>query len=141
MGFRVIEPRKGDYFIPLESRSAASNRNSGSIFVSVHYNYAPRSGARGIETYFHSPRSRRLAANIQKQCLRAYPTENRGVKYARFRVLRTNRRPAVLCELGFLSNPSDNRSVQNAAVRQRLAERIAAGIMGYIRQAALGDWR
>ncbi len=129
MGFRVIETRKGDYFVPLENRSAVSNRISGAIFVSIHYNYSPRSWPRGIEIYSYSSRSRRMAANILKHCLRAYPTENRGVKSARFHVLRTNRRPAVLCELGFLTNPSDNRAVQNPAVRQRLAERIAAGIL------------
>jgi N-acetylmuramoyl-L-alanine amidase len=51
------------------------------------------------------------------------------VKRNNYYVLRNNRRPAVLCELGFLSNPQDNRYAQNAAYRQRLAERIAAGII------------
>ena len=128
-GFRVIETRNRDFFVPLEERVAISNRTSGAIFVSVHYNWAPRRAPRGIETYYYSPRSRRLAANIQRQTLGAYPTENRGVKYARFHVLRNNRKPAVLCELGFLSNSTDNNYVQNPQVRQRLAERIAAGII------------
>ena len=43
--------------------------------------------------------------------------------------LRENRRPAVLCELGFLSNAQDNRYVQSAQYRQRLAESVAAGIV------------
>jgi N-acetylmuramoyl-L-alanine amidase len=50
-------------------------------------------------------------------------------------VLRKSRRPAVLCELGFLSNPEDNRHVQNAKYRQRLAERVAAGIVEERRSA------
>ncbi len=128
-GFRVIETRTSDAFVPLGARTAVSNRMGNSIFVSVHYNWAPRRGARGIEIYYFSPRSWRLASNILRQTTRAYPTENRGVKRARFYVLRMNRRPAVLCELGFVSNPQDNRYLQNRTYRQRLAERIADGIV------------
>lgn len=128
-GFRVIETRTSDAFVPLGARTAVSNRTGNSIFVSVHYNWAPRRGARGIEIFYFSPRSWRLASNILRQTTRAYPTENRGVKRARFYVLRMNRRPAVLCELGFVSNPQDNRYLQNRTYRQRLAERIAEGIV------------
>jgi N-acetylmuramoyl-L-alanine amidase len=128
-GFRVIETRTSDVFVPLGARTAVSNRMGNSIFVSVHYNWAPRRGARGIEIFYFSPRSWRLASNILRQTTRAYPTENRGVKRARFYVLRMNRRPAVLCELGFVSNPQDNRYLQNRTYRQRLAERIAEGIV------------
>ncbi|GAB4172015.1 MAG: hypothetical protein Fur0032_11420 [Terrimicrobiaceae bacterium] len=127
-GFRVVETRTTDRFIALSQRSEVSNQIPGSIFVSVHYNWSRRHGARGIEVFYYTPKSRRLAANILQEACRAYPTENRGVKSARFYVLRTNKRPAVLCELGFLSNPQDNRHAQNERYRQRLAERIAAGI-------------
>jgi N-acetylmuramoyl-L-alanine amidase len=128
-GLRVIETRTRDVFVPLGARTAASNRTPNSIFVSIHYNWAPRRGARGVEIYYFSPRSWRLASNILRQATRAYPTENRGVKRNNFYVLRTNRRPAVLCELGFVSNPQDNRYLQNRTYRQRIAERVADGIM------------
>lgn len=128
-GFRVIETRSTDTFIPLPRRVAIANATPRSIFVSVHYNYARRRGARGIEVYYYTLQSKRLAANILKESLQAYPTLNRGIKTARFHVLRNNRRPAVLLELGFLSNPTDNRYVQNPLYRQRLAERVADGIV------------
>jgi N-acetylmuramoyl-L-alanine amidase len=128
-GFKVIETRTSDNFIPLERRAAISNSQSGAIFVSIHYNWAKRSGATGLETYYYSPRSKRLAANIQKEIRGAYPTKNRGVKYARYHVLRNNKRPAVLCELGFVSSSYDNRYVQNASYRQKLADEIVAGII------------
>jgi N-acetylmuramoyl-L-alanine amidase len=128
-GFHVIETRTRDVFVPLGARTAVSNRAADSIFVSIHYNWVPRRGARGIEIYYFSPRSWRLASNILRQATRAYPTEDRGVKRSRFYVLRANRRPAVLCELGFVSNPQDNRYLQNRTYRQRLAERIADGII------------
>jgi N-acetylmuramoyl-L-alanine amidase len=128
-GFRVVETRTRDVFVPLGTRTDISNRTPNSIFVSIHYNWAPRRGARGIEIYYYSPRSWRLASSILRQTLRAYPTESRGVKRNNFHVLRENRRPAVLCELGFLSNPQDNRYIQNRTYRQRIAERIADGII------------
>lgn len=128
-GLRVIETRSGDYFVPLGRRTEISNSTGRAIFVSIHYNWARRRGARGLETYYYSYRSKRLAANILKEIRGAYPTANRGVKSARFYVLRNNRRPAVLLELGFLSNPLDNRYAQSWYYRKRLAERIAKGIL------------
>jgi len=128
-GFRVIETRTGDYFVPLDRRAAISNSQNGAIFVSIHYNWARRRGAAGLETYYYNPRAKRLAANILRELRGAYPTKNRGVKYARYHVLRNNKRPAVLCELGFLSSSYDNRYVQDPDYRQRLAEEIVAGII------------
>jgi len=128
-GFTVIETRRDDRFITLGKRVEISNRSGKSVFVSVHYNWTKRRAARGIEIYYDSRRSARLAANILKETIRVYRTENRGIKDRGFYVLRNNRRPAVLCELGFVSNADDNRNVQSAGVRQKLAERIAAGII------------
>jgi N-acetylmuramoyl-L-alanine amidase len=128
-GFRVFETRKGDAFIPLSTRTTISNRAGESIFVSIHYNWGRRRGARGVEIYYFTPRSWRLASNILRQAVRAYPTESRGVKRSNFYVLRENRRPAVLCELGFVSNPEDNRYLQNRTYRQRIAERVADAIV------------
>ena len=128
-GFRVIETRQDDYFVTVARRVDISNSEGRAVFVSVHYNCSPRTGARGIEIFYDSRKSMRLAANILKEVLRVYRTPNRGIKNRGFYVLRNNRRPAVLCELGFVSNPDDNRVLQSAAARQNLAERVAAGIV------------
>lgn len=130
-GFRVVMTRTSDRFVPLSERVEEARLARNSVFVSLHYNWSRRRRARGMETFYYegSPQSRRLAANIQKEILRAYPTVNRGVKTARFYVLRNNPRPAVLVELGFLSNPEDNAFVQRPEVRQRLAEAVARGIV------------
>jgi N-acetylmuramoyl-L-alanine amidase len=128
-GFRVVMTRDRDVFIPLSRRTSISNRQRNAIFVSIHYNWARRTGAKGFETFYYTSKSRRLAGNIQQEILRAYPSLNRGVKNARFYVLRNNSKPAVLVELGFLSNPDDNTQVQKAHVRQRLAEAVVRGII------------
>jgi len=128
-GYRVVMTRDRDVFIPLETRAAISNRNRGAIFVSIHFNWAKKRSPEGIEIYYFSERSRRLAANILEESLRAYRCADRGVKFARFHVLRNNLRPSVLCELGFVSNPYDNQMLQNPRVRQRLAEAVVRGII------------
>lgn len=128
-GLRVVETRTADHFVPLGTRVRVSNRLRNAVFVSIHYNWARRAGASGIETFFYGPRSSRLAANIQSKALAAYPSKNRGIKYRGFYVLRNNRRPAVLCELGFVSNAGENSRLQNPAVRQRIAQAVAAGIL------------
>jgi len=128
-GVRVIETRTGDYFVTLGGRVAVANGTSRAIFVSVHYNWTKRRRAQGIEIYYNDRRSMRLAANILKETLGVYHANNRGIKKRGFYVLRNNRRPAVLCELGFVSSPGDNRSLQSADVRQHLADRVATGIL------------
>jgi N-acetylmuramoyl-L-alanine amidase len=128
-GYHVVMTRTNDSFIPLDTRVAISNRTFNAIFVSVHYNWNRGSSAHGVETFYCSQASRRLAANVQSQLARAYPTANRGVKNGCWiRVLRKNRRPAILVECGFVSNPRENALIQTASGRQRIADAIARGI-------------
>jgi N-acetylmuramoyl-L-alanine amidase len=128
-GLRVVETRTGDYFVPLDKRVSISNRTKDSVFVSIHLNWARRSRASGVETFFYSSRSSRLAANIQREIVRPYGAKNRGIKPGRYYVLRKNKRPAVLVELGFVSNSNENNSLQKSHIRQKLAEAVARGIL------------
>lgn len=128
-GYRVIMTRTSDVFIPLPTRAQISNRQYGAVFVSIHYNHSPRRGASGVETYHFNQRSYPLARNIQTEIVRVAPTPDRGVKRARFHVLRNNNRPAALVELGFLSNPAELRLVKSASYRQKLADAVVRGIV------------
>ena len=58
-------------------------------------------------------------------------TPNRGVKFARFYVLKYTRMPAILIEVGFLTNPQEERMLKNTYYRQMLAEAIVKGILEY----------
>ena len=128
-GLRVVETRTSDYFVPLDKRVSVSNKLRNAVFVSIHYNLVRRAKPSGVETFYHGQRSSRLAANIQGEVLKSSGAINRGVKRRGFYVLKNNKRPAVLCELGFVSNPSENRKIQSASTRQRLAESVARGIL------------
>jgi N-acetylmuramoyl-L-alanine amidase len=126
-GYRVIMTRTGDYFVALPQRAAISNRQRNAVFVSIHYNDATRAGPNGAETYYFNARSYPLAANIQREMSRV--SSSRGVKRARFHVLRNNARPAALVECGFLSNPYEARRIRSGGYRQRIADAIVRGIV------------
>jgi N-acetylmuramoyl-L-alanine amidase len=134
-GYNTVMTRNGDYFVPLEDRAAIANRYAGrAIFVSIHFNGADNFDAHGIETYYAwGSSSARLAQSVHNSVLRATGEVDRRVRSKSFSVLRNTRMPAVLCELGFLTNPSESRHIASGSYRQRLAEGIAAGIRGVVR--------
>lgn len=128
-GYRVVMTRTDDTFIGLGERCNIASR-AGGIFVSIHFNSAPRRSADGIETYYYSRKAAGLAAAIHPRLVRAAGTEDRRIRSRGFYVLRRNRIPAVLCECGFLTNPAEGRRIATSSEhRQRLADAIAAGIM------------
>lgn len=129
-GFRVVMTRSGDYFVGLGQRCSIANSQRNAVFVSIHFNSAPREGANGIETYYYYGHGARLAEVLHQRIVQAAGTENRFVRQRGFYVLRRTRIPAVLCELGFLTNREEGaRVASSAAHRQRLAEAVAGGII------------
>ena len=130
-GFRTLMTRADDSFVSLGKRVAIANAHPEAIFVSIHFNAAPRVGARGIETFYYAPRSKAVADKIQRRLIAFGLTKSRGVKRAGFYVLRENGIRAALMECGFLTNPDDMALAVKPSYRQRLAEGIAAAIQGY----------
>lgn len=127
-GYRTVMTRDSDVFISLGQRVAIANSYSNAIFVSIHFNSAPRWSANGIETYYYRSDASSLAASIHRNVVAMTSSENRGIRRRGYYVLRRTAIPAVLVECGFLTNPSEGRNALNAGYRQRLAETIARGI-------------
>ena len=128
-GYRTILTRRGDYFVALNDRCAIANRESNAVFVSIHFNGAPNSDASGIETYYYRGReSAALAVAIQKKVVSTTGAQSRWVRARSLHVLRCTRFPAVLCELGFLTNRAESSRIDSPAYRQRLAEAIALAL-------------
>lgn len=159
-GLRAELTRSTDRFIPLEARPAMARRlGEGAIFVSIHCNASAQrvSAATGYEIFTLTPRgapnshdsfltrrsfsmesghrfdhaNQALAASIYHAMLGRLPMFDRGMKRARFAVLRRAVTPAVLVECGFLSNPQDARRLESPAWRKRLADSIARGIIEF----------
>lgn len=128
-GFNTVLTRRSDHFIPLGERTRLSNRQENAIFVSVHYNHAKNRGAHGVETFYRSRPSRKIAASIQGAICSLPGVASRGVKTANFWVLRRNEYPAVLVEGGFFSNPKEARRCASPAYREAVADAIAQAII------------
>lgn len=132
-GVRTVMTRRSDHFISLPGRVSIAKKYPGAIFVSIHYNYTWKQQVGGLETFFYSPESQPLAAHVQQGMLRKVRTVDRGVKFARFYVLRHATCPSVLVECGFVSQDLERERMKRAWYRQSIAEGIGAGILRYKR--------
>ena len=158
-GLRVIMTREGDYFVPLEVRAQIANAARNPIFVSIHFNATDRDpNATGFEIFSFTPRgapstsddsvapsslsmqagtavdaqSVALSACIYHSMIGHIPEFDRGIKRARFAVLRLTRVPAVLVEGGFLTERGESQLIAKKDWRVKLAQAIGAGVENYV---------
>lgn len=132
-GFKTIMTRSKDEFIALSERSSIANRARNAIFVSVHFNSSYRTAALGIETFFRSSNSEKLAGAVQKELIKNTKATDRGVKTANFAVLRNTKHPAILVEGGFVSNKDERSAMCDPLYRQIVADSIARAVVQYCR--------
>ncbi len=130
-GISTKMTRRSDVFISLPGRAAYGNKYKNAIFVSIHYNHSWKRDPHGLETFYRSAESKKLATFVQGGMVRKVRTINRGVKYANFYVIRHSKHPAILVECGFVSNSSERAKMKKAWFRQSLAEGIGEGIIKY----------
>lgn len=155
-GFKVIYTRTGDQYVDLANRTAMANRYDADLFISLHYNSAGSRSVKGAEIYCLTPagvessnsgpgpsrvgdytgnrnnaKNMLLAYTIQRSIVRDTGLQDRGIKRARFEVLRSAKMPAVLIEGGFMSNPDEARKIYDPAFRKKLAAAIADGVIAY----------
>jgi N-acetylmuramoyl-L-alanine amidase len=155
-GWSVILTRTNDVDVSLADRVALADRAGADLFVSLHFNSAlPRRDQSGVETYCVTPagmpstltrdyaddltrifpnntfdaENLRYAFLLHRAIVKATGVVDRGVKRARFMsVLRSQNRPAVLIEGGYLSNPGDAERISTPGHRQKLAEAVARAL-------------
>jgi len=134
-GVTAVLSRRDDRFIELEDRAALANRRRADLFVSIHADSAPDPTVRGFTLYIAraaSPQSYSAARAIGR-ALAGTGLEDRGVRRADYRVLVETRGPAVLVEMGYLSNAWEASRLQDNSFQNRIAAAIADGILGYLR--------
>jgi N-acetylmuramoyl-L-alanine amidase len=128
-GLRTVMTRWDDTFVSLPGRVAIANAQRDAIFISLHYNAAPRAAAEGFETYYYSKRSAKLAAACYSRIIQAWPGSRRGIRTRGFYVIRKTTIPSILVEPGFLTNPREAALISRPEVRQRIADLLAAAII------------
>lgn len=152
-GWKVYLTRTNDVDVPLHERVAVADRVHADLFLSLHFNAGSASGAEsGVETYCMTPYGMpsnltrgytddpyynwpnnafdrdnfTLAMHLHRAMVSATGALDRSVRRARFMaVLRTQRRPAVLIEGGYLSNRHEATLINTPEYRQKLAQAVA----------------
>jgi N-acetylmuramoyl-L-alanine amidase len=157
-GFNVILTRMTDTFVPLPARPAVANRRGADLFVSLHFNafQADPKSVEGPETYCITPvgaassnaqgegaddgatpanrveqKSLLLAYQMEKSLVKNLGVTDRGVRRARFAVLRDAAMPAILIEGGYMTNPAEGKKIYNSAYRRQMAAAMVKGILSY----------
>jgi len=122
----------------LQARSNIANTNGADIFVSIHINAFTNPDVGGIATYYFekSYYDSMLARNIQDNLATVSGFPDRGVNTAGFYVMKHTDMPAVLTELGFISNPEEEQALGNAQFQQQLAQGLVQGLDGFFTQAS-----
>jgi N-acetylmuramoyl-L-alanine amidase len=157
-GYKVVMTRTNDRFVSLADRAEIANKAGADLFISIHFNAV--GGAplvRGSETYVMTPRHQRstgsplrdpsdkvdnpgnrndpwnalLGYHMHEQMLGKLGSVDRGLKRARFAVLRLVNSPGVLIEAGYLSNEAEARKIGTPAYRAAIAESLAQGVRAY----------
>lgn len=155
-GFKVIMTRDTDTFVTLGGRVAVANRTPNSIFLSLHFNAGGSSQATGIETFALTPQGSSaslergggynangltgnahdsaniaLATAVHAMVISKFRFVDRGIKRAQWSVLTGCKRPGILFEGGFVTNPNECRLVASDTYRKSVSSAIADAIVNY----------
>ncbi|MGV0027334.1 N-acetylmuramoyl-L-alanine amidase [Phormidesmis priestleyi] len=133
-GVQSVLTRSNDIDLDLEPRVALAERLNATLFVSIHANAISlsRPDISGLETYYFDS-GLGLAQSIHNSVLQGTGVRDRGVRKARFYVLRKTSMPSVLVEVGFVTGRDDAAKLSTASYRRQMAEAIARGILQYRR--------
>lgn len=128
----VILTRDSDVYVGLIERSKIANENQGDLFVSIHCNqYEKDSSIRGFEVYYHSSSdsSKEIAEEIIDYMDANSDITVRTAQPQNYSVLRNTQMPAILVELGFMSNSTDLANLTSDTYTSALAEKLVDSIL------------
>lgn len=130
-GATVKMTRTGDQFVPLPARTADAGQHMADAFISLHYDGTTNQSASGFTTYYYHDGHKKLARSVNQGLERSLPLSNRGTRTGDYFVLRENEKPAILLELGYLTNPNEESSIVSASYQSKAAAGIRDGLASY----------
>lgn len=134
-GTNVILTRTQDDFISLDGRVQSAHYNQADLFISLHYDAidTPNSVS-GTTTYYYSESNLGLANTINRYLAQLGPLPNNGVRHGDYYVLRENRQPSILLELGYMNNDIDVQHIDTQAYQSTIVEAIYLALREYYSQ-------
>lgn len=154
MGAKVILTREADVdFYPdrfikgktakrqeLNQRIQKASASHADLFISIHANSFPQHRSYGAESYYHmkSASGKALAERIQKHLGSLQPDNHRSAKAGDYYLINQTKIPAVIVEVGFISNAKERTLIQTESYQTALAEAIGSGIQDFVLDYPLG---
>jgi N-acetylmuramoyl-L-alanine amidase len=154
---KVMLTRTTDTYLSLQQRCDFASKVGADLFISIHADGAADSSANGVETFtmtapgyyssnhYGQPADKSacngnlfdaanavLGFSIQSNLVKTSKRNDRGMRRARFYVLKNAPCPAALVECGFLTNPVEEALMIDADYREAVARGISNGILGYM---------
>jgi N-acetylmuramoyl-L-alanine amidase len=132
LGANVLLARPDDEFVSLGSRISFSNMMNSDAFISIHYNSVPElPEVTGIETYYFQEQNEKLASYIQTELIKATEANDRGTTHENYLVIMQSVKPAVLVELGFISNEEKENLLGTIGYQKKIVSGIINGLGKY----------
>jgi N-acetylmuramoyl-L-alanine amidase len=133
LGATVYLTRSSDLHYSMDERMNDIERADADFFLSVHHNSIAESGdankASGVEIYYHTGYSKNLAQNMLSAVVNGTGRKSRSATQSYYRVTLLRYCPAVLMELGFMSNPLEYERMTDIAYIKQMAQSVADGIV------------
>lgn len=133
-GYEVFMTREIDETLSLQERVEISENLVPDMFVSIHVNSSNSDAPNGLETHYYKDNSLILAKTVHASMLNHVQANNRGLFKSKFYVINHTTAPAILLEIGFMSNPIERVQLITDFRKQVTAKAIAEGIDDYFKQ-------
>lgn len=133
-GYIVQMTRDGDEYVSLQDRVAISENFEPDIFISIHVNSSTGTEPSGVETHYYHQESLMLAQTVHAALASAIDTKNRGLFKSKFYVINHTTAPAILMEIGFISNDKERAELTSPARKKATAKAIVEGVENYFKQ-------
>lgn len=130
-GADVVMTRDSDVYVDLRKRVAIGHQLAADAFISIHYDATESSAINGFTTYYMHGYQKGLAESVHESLGNKISLRDRGAQPGNYLVLRENRQQAILIELGFLSNLSEERAVTTEQFREQATLGIYNGVVNY----------
>ncbi|WP_164525466.1 N-acetylmuramoyl-L-alanine amidase [Siminovitchia acidinfaciens] len=130
-GAIVMMTRTGDKYVPLYNRTNTAAENGADAFISLHYDSIDDASASGYTTYYYYSYEKRLADTVHSHLSKSIKLKDRGTQFGNYYVLRENTQPAVLLELGYLSNIDEEKTIKRNKYREKVTDAIVKGLEDY----------
>jgi len=133
-GANVVMTRESDEYVALRKRVSIAHQHEADAFISIHYDATDDSSINGFTSYYMNSNQKGIAEAIHDGLSSKMDLRDRGTQQGNYLVLRENRQKAVLIELGFLSNASEERVISTAKFREQATLGIYQGILNYFNE-------